>query len=506
VIRIRRIAPLLCAGLSLFAQDFQGLQQKVTDFTLPNGFRFVIVERHDAPVISFVTYVAAGIANDIPGFTGLATFFERIALKGTETIGTRDAAAEKKALDAVEEAYSRLDAERAKGRLANELELVRMEVEAQKAVTIAQGYSLPLDFQNILEENGATAGSTRVTADATQTQLVLPSNRAELWFLMESQRISRPVFRDFYRERDQTAPDYRNRVDMNAPAKLYQTLAAAAFTAHPYRNPAYGWPAEFSQLRHSDARQFHARYYVPGNITIGIAGDIRPDEARRLAEKYFGPIPGRPAPPLSRIQEPPQTGPRTVVVENALEPLLAVGFKRPDHFDRDDPVLEVARVILAGNRSSMLPKEVLDTRRSAGTVTVQAAFPGGRSPSLFTIMVSPLPGHTAEENEKHVGAVLARLQNEPVDETQLASTKVQLRSAMARRFADNSGIASTLAFFAAEHGDWRKAFAIGDAISKVTAAHVQLAATKYFVPSRRTTVWMVAPAPARVEAPKGAPK
>src|SRR6476659_4706645 len=107
VIRITRLIVLLCASFALPAQDFKALEQKITEFTLPNGFRFVVVERHDSPVVSFVTCIAAGTANDSTGLTGLASFFERLTFKGTESLGTRDAVAEKKALDALEDAYAR---------------------------------------------------------------------------------------------------------------------------------------------------------------------------------------------------------------------------------------------------------------------------------------------------------------------------------------------------------------------------------------------------------------
>jgi zinc protease len=162
--------------------------------------------------------------------------------------------------------------------------------------------------------------------------------------------------------------------------------------------------------------------------------------------------------------------------------------------------------MLAGGRSSLLAGELMDSRRSAATVTLVDAFPGARSPHLFTIVVTVAPGHTPEENEGGIAAVLARLQTEPVDEAALARAKSHIRSAMVRRLADNSSIANTLVAYAAEQGDWRKAFAAADAISKVTAAQVQIAAAKYLVPSRRTTVLMVPPAPVPAAPAKGAAK
>jgi predicted Zn-dependent peptidase len=481
---VKLLAFLLSLGSAALAQDFHALAQKITDFTLPNGLRVLVVERHDAPVISFVTHAAAGSVNDPAGATGLAHFFERLALKGSETIGTRDAAAEKKALDALEDAYARLAAERAKGRRADEVAILRLELEAQRAAALANSFVVPDEFQNVLDENAATGLRASVSTESAQFHVTLPSNRAELWFLLEAQRLSRPVFRDFYRERDAAAADYRNRLQTNPQTRLLQALAAAAFTSHPYRNPPFGWPGDLSQITQTDARQFFNRYYAPANLTIAIAGDIRPEEARRLAEKHLGPIPARPLPPAPRSQEPPQQGPRTVILENSPAPMAALGFKRPDEFDRDDPVLDIVQFILAGSRSALLTNAI-----------ALATWPGGRSPHLFTLILSAAPGHTAEETEKAALSSLARLQTELVDEPTMARAKAQARAAVVRRLADNSAIASTLALYASDFGDWKHVFAAAEAYSKVTAAQVQVAAVKYFVPSRRTSVLMIPPAP-----------
>lgn len=504
MIRIARFTLLLAAGILARGQDFQALEQKTSEFTLPNGLRFVVVERHDSPVISFVTHVAAGTSNDPAGATGLAYFFERLAFKGTDTIGTRDAAAEKKALDVLEEARERLDAERGKGRRADDLQVVRLELEFRKALAAAQAFVVSDQLQTILEDNAALAIATSVGTDATQFHIALPSNRAELWFLLESQRLSKPVFRDFYRERDNTVADYRGRMDSNPQARLLQTLASAAFSAHPYRVPPFGWPGDFDQLSVADARQFFNRYYVPGNMTIGIAGDITSAEARRLADKYFAPMAARPVPPVVRTQEPPQAGPRTIVIENAADNLLALGFKRPDDADRDDPTLDVIQAILSGGRSSWLGKELIENRRMADGVRALSSWPGSRNPHLFVIAVDLAAGRSAEEAEKAVTAVLTRLQNNPVDEVTLTRAKSQARVDFARRLGDNGGIASTVALYAASHGDWRKLIASAGAFTKVTAGQVQAAALKYFVPARRTSVQMVQAAPVRPQETKGA--
>ena len=63
-----------------------GFIERVTEFTLDNGLKFIILKNHDAPVISFVTYADVGGANEPDGKTGVAHFLEHLAFKGTKTI------------------------------------------------------------------------------------------------------------------------------------------------------------------------------------------------------------------------------------------------------------------------------------------------------------------------------------------------------------------------------------------------------------------------------------
>ncbi|HEY2018127.1 MAG TPA: pitrilysin family protein, partial [Bryobacteraceae bacterium] len=280
---------LLLAPVILPGQNLKEFEKKVTEFTLPNGLHFIVAERHEAPVVSFHTYVNAGSVDDPSGATGLAHMFEHMAFKGTETIGTRDWPAEKKALDEIEEAYDRVDAERNKGPKADSNRIATLELQLKMAIDKAQRYVEPNEYTRIIEENGGVGLNAGTELDATEYFYSLPSNRIELWFLMESQRFLHPVFREFYKERDVVMEEYRMRVESSPDGKLLQDFAATAFMAHPYRNPPGGWPSDIASLRRSEAKQFFDVYYVPGNITIGIVGDVNPADAKRMAERYFGP-------------------------------------------------------------------------------------------------------------------------------------------------------------------------------------------------------------------------
>src|SRR5574340_53511 len=98
--RLWGIAALaLCLALPARPQDLKQFEKTVSEFTLANGMHFIVVERHEAPVVSFQTYASVGAVNDPKGETGLAHMFEHMAFKGTSEIGSKNWPQEKKAMD-----------------------------------------------------------------------------------------------------------------------------------------------------------------------------------------------------------------------------------------------------------------------------------------------------------------------------------------------------------------------------------------------------------------------
>ena len=108
---MRILAPFVCLLIlsTLIApiagaKGFEDIEKQVKEYTLDNGLTFIVLERHDAPVFSFMTYVDAGSVDEMPGETGIAHMFEHMAFKGTPTIGTTDYEAELGAMKKVDEA------------------------------------------------------------------------------------------------------------------------------------------------------------------------------------------------------------------------------------------------------------------------------------------------------------------------------------------------------------------------------------------------------------------
>ncbi|MGD0669231.1 MAG: pitrilysin family protein [Bryobacteraceae bacterium] len=489
-----RLALVLLAATSFLpAQDLKEFEKRVTEFTLANGLHFTVVERHDAPVASFHTFVNAGSADDPAGETGLAHMFEHMAFKGTESIGTRNWAAEKKALQTVEDVYDRIDAERNKGPKADQSKIDYLGMQLKEAIDVAQSYVESDEYTRIIEENGGVDLNADTSFDYTEYFCSLPSNRIELWFLLESQRFLHPVFREFYKERDVVQEENRLRNQPGSSGELWRDFVASAFEAFPYRNPPGGWPSDVDSLRRGMAQEFFEKYYVPANINIAIVGDVDPAQTRRLAERYFGPMPARPLPPLIHTVEPVQDGPKTAIVESRNQPLFAAGFKRPDQYDKDDPVYEVIALILASGRTGLLYTGLVQQKKIALDAEAAPAYPSARYPSLFVIFVAPAVGHTVEENQKALDGVLARLAAQKIDAQTLQRVKTKARAAVIRRLDKNPGLAAALAVDYGSYGDWRKLFTQLDDLNKVTAEDVERVARSCFVAQNRTVAFTVSP-------------
>src|ERR1700683_5184484 len=129
------LAPLLAT-----AQNLSEFEKKVSEFTLSNGLHFLLVERHEPPVVSFNTYVNAGSLDDPAGQTGLAHMFEHMAFKGTPWIGSRNWPEEKKALDEIEDLYAKLEEERRKDLRADKNKIESLQARVKTAVDKAEMY------------------------------------------------------------------------------------------------------------------------------------------------------------------------------------------------------------------------------------------------------------------------------------------------------------------------------------------------------------------------------
>lgn len=460
-------------------------EEKVTTFTLDNGLSFVVVERHDAPVVSFHTYADVGSVNEPVGRTGLAHMFEHMAFKGTTTIGTDNIQEEMRALQRVEEAYLALRREQAKGPQADSARIAELETTFTEAQDEAESYIDQGEYENILEREGVTSMNAYTSSDATAYLYSLPANKLELFFAMESDRFQNPVLREFYTERDVVMEERRQRTESSPTGRLIEEFLTTAFKAHPYGQPTIGHMSDLKNLSRTDAQQFFEKYYGANNLTIGIAGDVDPEQVKSFAEKYFGRLPEGEEPLPVTTEEPEQIGERRVIIREETQPFVVMGYHRGSMQSEDDPVYDILSDLLSQGRTSRLHRRLVETEKALNVQTVES-FPGEKHETLFVFFGVPNRGVPPDTVEQAIYDELDRIKNDGITEEELERAKTRARANFIDNLNSNSGLASQFAEAEALTGDWRTPFRKLEALQDVTVDDVQRVATNTFERSNRT--------------------
>lgn len=468
--------------VSTYLDEFE---KHMTEFTLDNGMKFLVLERHDAPVIAFQTYVDVGSVDEVKGITGISHIFEHMAFKGSTKIGSSNFKAESKILDKVEKDFIALKNERLKGDKADKAKLEQLEKQFKDAQQQADKYIVHDQFEQILIIEGASGLNASTGNDATRYYLSFPSNKLEVWMYMESNRFYDPVLREFYKERDVIMEE--RRMSENYPSdKLFEDFLSVAFKAHPYGEPIIGYMSDIQSITIEDAKAYYKKYYVPANMTAAIVGDVNPKQVKELAESYFGRMPNRPKPETVETIEPPQEGEKRIVLQEQSQPMLMIGYHTPSFNHPDNVAIETLANILSLGRTSRLYKSMIKEKKIAVSVSASNNFPGDKYPALFILSVRPSKGHTNKECEEETYSQIEKLKTEPVTSDELQKVKTQTRARLIRSLVSNSGLASQLNYYQVITGDWRNLFRRIDDIEKVSVEDVQRIANQYFSIQNRT--------------------
>jgi predicted Zn-dependent peptidase len=484
---LKQLILLVALAATCFSQDLGSFEKRVKVKKLPNGLTAIVCQRPDsAPVFSFFTNVDAGSVQDPMGKTGLAHMFEHEAFKGTDTIGTKNYAAEKAALRKVEDAYAAYLRERDKQVDRDETKLKQLEKSWQDAIKDAQQYVVPNEFSEILDRNGVEGMNAFTASDNTGYFYSLPINRLELWAYMESARYTHPVFREFYKERNVVTEERRMRTDSNPIGRLIEQFIFAAFSAHPYHRPGVGYISDLDNFSATDAQRFFDTYYVPSNMVVAVVGDLDPAQTMALIEKYFSHIPSHEKPDERTTTEPPQNSERRVILHERAQPMYLEGYHRPSYRDKDDAVYDTLADLLSEGRTSRLYRTLVRDKKIASEAEGGTGFPGVKYPHIFYFFALPVPGHKPEEIADVIHSEIDRLKTEDISDDELKMVKTRVKANLIRSLDSNEGLAQNLAVYQTLYGDWRELFRSVDRVNAVTKADIRRVANQVFVPTNRT--------------------
>jgi len=479
---------------ALHHTGLESLEKQVQTFTLPNGLQFILVERHEAPLFSFRTVVNSGSANDQVGTTGLAHMMEHMAFKGTSIVGTKSYAAEKPLLDAQDAAYDKLLAEKHKGMRADTTEMKRLQKAFEQTEEAARQQVESNGYVTLIERNGGQNLNAYTSNDITAYFYSLPSNRLELWSLLEGGRMAYPVFREFYKERDVVYEERRMRYESSPSGRLFWEFITSAFVAHPYGFGGIGYPSDLKSFTREEGEEFYRRNYVAKNMCVAVVGDVKLDELKPMAQKYWADVSDAPAPPPLDTVEPEQHAERRITLEDPAQPVVFIGWHIPAGGDPNYPAYEALSSLLAGGDYARLNKVLVKEKKIAVDVQCFTGFPGEKYPNLLFLVLVPAAGQDPAAVEQEAYKVIDEIQSsKPFKQEEVDGYKVRTRANVIHTADSNAALAGELAGAQMMYGDWHEFFRHADHAQSLKVADVMGAMKTSMVKSNRTVAMIVAP-------------
>ena len=402
-----------------------------------NGLDVLIKTDHSAPVVTFNVMYHVGSRNEVTGTTGSTHLLEHMMFKGSEH-------------------YNK---------------------------------NLGNGIDSELDKLGASFNAT-TSEDRTHYFATLGRDNLERYIAVESDRMRNLWLHDPDRQAEMTVVRNEYERNENDPADvLYKDVIATAYQAQPYHHPTIGWRSDIENVPTEKLKEFYDTFYWPDNATAILVGDIDPARVLGIIRKYYGPIPRSPRPiPQIYTKEPPQQGPRRVVVKRAGQVgHVLIAYKGPDARDPDSAALEVLGLILGTGQNSRLSRALVDSSLATGV----AVFHGStRDPGPIIIEMTDAPGVRQQQVEDAVHAELGHLRAEGVTAEELNRAVAQYRTDMAYRRDGTMGVTRELNEWAAA-GDWTLYARFPDEVLKVSAADIQRVAKKYLDEDQSTTGWFV---------------
>ncbi|MCR4471628.1 pitrilysin family protein [Burkholderia sp. SCN-KJ] len=344
-------------------------------------------------------------------------------------------------------------------------------------------------LNSYMERVGATFNAT-TSMDRTNYFGTLGRDALEGYIAIEADRMRNLLLRpeDLASEMTVVRNEYER--GENRPfTALFQQVMATAYQAHPYHHPTIGWRSDIEHVSVDKLRRFYDTYYWPDNAVVILVGDFRPDHALGWVRQYYSGIPRAPkAIPAVTTEEPPQQGPRRLVLKRAgATGNLIIAFKAPRALDPDAAALTVLSLVLSQGKSSPLYRALVDTEVATHA---GASFHALRDPGPFVVTVSLPPDAKYEQAEKIAWTELERIKTEGVTREDIQRVLGPYR---ADQIYQRDGVSLTSARLgkAVSLGDWTRFVTELEELEKVTPVDVQRVARKYLIENQSTTGWFV---------------
>lgn len=344
-------------------------------FTLSNGLRVIVHEDPSTPMAVVNVLYDVGAKDENPEKTGFAHLFEHLMFGGSINIPSYD-----------------------------------------EPLQLAGG-----------ENNAYT------TNDFTNYYCQLPAENIETAFWLESDRMLSLAFseKSLDVQRKVVCEEFKEHYINKPYGDVWFKMRELAYKVHPYRWQTIG--KELSHIENADikdVKHFFFKHYRPVNAILAVGGNVKIENVRKLAEKWFGEIPAGEKYVRNLATEPVQTSSRKLEVKAnvPLDALYKCWHIYPRMDERYYPA-DLITEVLSGGGSSRLYQALVKEQQLFNNI--ECSHFGSNDAGLLTIEGKVARGKSIEQADKAVEKELEKMKHELIDEKELQKVKNKTESMIA---------------------------------------------------------------------------
>lgn len=304
------------------------------------------------------------------------------------------------------------------------------------------------DYDEPLQRAGGE-NNAYTTNDLTNYYCQLPAQNIETAFWLESDRMLSLAFskKSLDVQRKVVCEEFKEHYINKPYGDIWLKMRDLAYTQHPYKWMTIGKElAHIENAQLEDVKAFFFKHYRPVNAILVVAGNVKTEDIKQLAEKWFGGIESGEKYNRQIALEPTQKEKRVLKVE-ANVPLDAFmkTWHMPARLDKGYYVCDLITDILGGGGSSRLYQTLVKEKKLFSNIDCYHF--GTIDPGLLTIDGKLVKGVTMEAAEAAVTEVLDKLKSELITEAELQKVKNKTESTIAFEDMSVMNRANSLAYY-----------------------------------------------------------
>lgn len=424
-----------------YASTRSELSNTTFETTLKNGLKVIIREDHRSPMVMTQIWYKVGSTDESGNLLGISHALEHMMFKGTKKVPNDE-------------------------------------------------------FTRLSRIYGGSINAATYTNYTNYYQLY-PKTYFPLALELEADRMTNLLLRqqDFETEIRVVMEERRQRTDDNPRSLAFERFKWIAYPTSHYRQPVMGHMKNLQNIQLADLKQWYKNWYSPNNAILVIVGDVNPEAAIQLVEKYFGRIPAKPTPARNDVIEFERVGYRHMELNFPVQvPYLYMSWNVKSLATAKDPqdayALTIMKNILDSGISSRLQQKLVRDQKILTAINV-SYDPYNRGDSLFTISALPAKDTSLAEAQRAIEKEISLLKQELVTQNEMDKVSAKFVSNLIYSQDNIVGQAKMIGDLEVNGLSYRLMDELPKHFETVTPQDIKRVANIYFVKPNLSTLYLL---------------